>query len=272
MKNSLDMETLDVGREKEDNLIATCSKVSFEENPCFDVSFSREDMGETSLKSEGKKVCVDEQTAILKPALPENFDDFWLCAICRDRIIPEEIAQVKGCEHAYCVTCILRWASYKADSWCPQCKHPFSFLLVYKALDGSVHDYMSEESVCLLLRASWFKPVPVETQNAVGEHDDCQYEDDVNEDEDEYYYTSNLRLGNRRWGDNGYVRAGRREARPVGVRQVHQMVCQNEIGSTSSRPNKGKQISTEVIGRRAKRALKREAADKAAATKDQHLS
>lgn len=234
-----------MGCEKEDNLIATCSKVSFEENTCFDVSFSREDMGETSLKSEGKKVHVDEQKAIFKSALPENFDDFWLCAICRDRIIPEEIAQVKGCEHAYCVTCILRWASYKTDSWCPQCKHPISFLLVYKKLDGSVHDYMSEESVCLLLRASWFKPVPVETQNDFGEHDDYQYEYDVDEpdeDEDEYYYTSNLRLGNRRWGDNGYVRAGRREARPVVVRQVHQMVCQTEIGSTSSRPKKEKKF------------------------------
>jgi len=44
-----------VGCEKEDNLIATCNRVSFEENPCFDVSFSREDMGETSLKSAGKK-------------------------------------------------------------------------------------------------------------------------------------------------------------------------------------------------------------------------
>lgn len=259
-----------MGCEKEDNLIGTYNKVSFEGNACSDVSFPREDTGETSLKSAGKKIRVDEQKTILKPVFPENFDDFWLCAICRDRIIPEEIAQVKGCEHAYCVTCILRWASYKADSWCPQCKHPFSSLLVYKALDGSVHDYMSEESVCLLLRASWFKPVPVETQNAVGEHDDYQYEEDVNEDE-EYYYTSNLRLGNRRWGDNGYVRAGRREARPV-VHQAHQIVGQNAIGSTSSRPNKGKEISTEVIGRRAKRALKREAADKAAATKNQKAS
>eukprot|EP01018_Ginkgo_biloba_P029708 Gb_22764 [translate_table: standard] len=231
-----------------------------------DCAFGEEAAKETTLESSGKKVCNDEQKDIFKNAVSENSDDFWLCAICRDRILPEEIAQIKGCEHAYCVTCILRWASYKTECWCPQCKHPFSYLFVYRALDGSVHDYLFEESVCLLLRASWFKPVPLETHEAVEEQDDYQYEDDMDE---AYYYTSNVRLGNRRWGDSGYVRAGRKEARPVGVCATG---SQNETGGSSSRSNKGKEISKEVAGRRAKRALKREAADKAAATKhQQHL-
>ncbi|KAK9128975.1 hypothetical protein Syun_017772 [Stephania yunnanensis] len=57
---------------------------------------------------------------------------------------------------------------------------------------------------------------------------------------DDFYLSgsSDLRIGNRRWGSNGYVRTGRREARLV------------KIGN----------------GRRAKRAMKREAADRAAPT------
>lgn len=46
-----------------------------------------------------------------------------------------------------------------------------------------------------------------------------------------------------------------------------QLDLYNAIGSTSSRPNKEKEI-----GQRAKRALKREAADKAAAKKNQQPS
>eukprot|EP00249_Psilotum_nudum_P021798 c28251_g1_i2 orf=1213-1851(+) len=188
-------------------------------------------------------------------------DETWLCAICRDKIKVEETAQIKGCEHAYCVTCILRWASYKTEPWCPQCRLPFSFLFVYRALDGSLKDYMLEESVCLLLRAPWFKPLRLQEFD---EQDDYQEEDDVYE---EYYYTSPVRLGNRRWGDSGYVRTGRREARPVGVRQLP-AAYGVEAGASSSRQSKGKELSK--TGRRAKRAQKREAADKMLEAKGRH--
>eukprot|EP00246_Nothoceros_aenigmaticus_P003091 TRINITY_DN1401_c0_g1_i3.p2 TRINITY_DN1401_c0_g1~~TRINITY_DN1401_c0_g1_i3.p2 ORF type:complete len:148 (+),score=21.10 TRINITY_DN1401_c0_g1_i3:567-1010(+) len=60
----------------------------------------------------------------------------WVCAICREKIAVEETAQIKGCEHSYCVTCILRWASYKPEPWCPQCRLPFTFVYVYKSIDG----------------------------------------------------------------------------------------------------------------------------------------
>jgi len=94
------------------------------------------------------------------------------------------------------------------------------------------------------------------------------YEDD---DFDDYYFKSNVRIGNRRWGDNGYVRAGRREARPVGVRHLAAAVAQaDEAGSSSFRP--GKTTAKEkapaqeaTTGRRAKRAQKRAAIDKQAA-------
>ncbi|KAI4383700.1 hypothetical protein MLD38_009506 [Melastoma candidum] len=195
-----------------------------------------------------------------------------ICAICLDKISLQETALVKGCDHTYCVTCILRWASCKEHPTCPQCKHPFDFLDVHRSLDGSIHDYMFEESVCLLLRASWFNPLVVHYEES--SYDDPEeynpyYEEDEDEDDlDEVYFNSpNVRIGNRRWGDNGYVQAGRQEARPV-----YRFQRQDDSGSaSSSRPAK-KDPPKEMTGRRAKRAMKREAADKAAAAKhQQHL-
>ncbi|KAK7304911.1 hypothetical protein VNO77_42805 [Canavalia gladiata] len=196
-----------------------------------------------------------------------------ICAICLDKIVLQETALVKGCEHAYCVTCILRWATYRENVTCPQCKHPFEFLNVHRSLDGSIQDYMFEESVCLLLRAAWFKPLTVEGhvdhEYAYDDIEDYyQYEDDDDDDIDDVYYggSSNFRIGNRRWGDNGYVRAGRQEARPV-----HRPNIQ-DLGASSSREPKKKEAVKSATGRRAKRAQKREAADKAAEAKhQQHL-
>jgi len=214
---------------------------------------------------------LEEEAVVTAPALslppvvngsggPSDPD---VCAICLDKIKLAETSQIKGCEHSYCVTCILRWALYKNNTWCPQCRLPFTELYVYKALDGSLNDYLFEESVCLLLRASWFEGMPVFTPEK--EEAEDYYEDD---DFDDYYFKSNVRIGNRRWGDNGYVRAGRREARPVGVRHLAAAVAQaDEAGSSSFRPGKGaakdkasdKETTT---GRRAKRAQKRAAVDK----------
>nr|XP_016487108.1 PREDICTED: uncharacterized protein LOC107807267 isoform X1 [Nicotiana tabacum] len=196
-----------------------------------------------------------------------------LCAICLNKILLQETALVKGCEHAYCVTCILRWATYKKEPACPQCKHPFEFLHVHRSLDGSIQDYMFEESVCLLLRASWFNPLIVEEKQEVDDNMDYLYAyEDEDEELEHFYFTSSshLRIGNRRWGDNGYVRAGRQEATPV-PRPNSQ-----DFGAGSSRQTKKKEAAAvapkEAVGRRAKRALKREAADKAAAEKhQQHL-
>lgn len=136
---------------------------------------------------------------------------------------------------------------------------------------NSIQDYMFEESVCLLLRATWFKPLIVEHQEDV--YDDLEYfypyeYEDEEDDLDEAYLSRspNLRIGNRRWGDNGYVRAGRQEARPVYRPNVQ------DSGASSSREPKKKEAAKDKTGRRAKRTLKREAADKAAAAKhQQHL-
>jgi len=188
-----------------------------------------------------------------------------ICAICLDKIELLETALVKGCEHAYCVTCILRWSTYNKQPTCPQCKNPFEFLNVHRSLDGSINDYMFEESVCLLLRATWFKPLIVEDRDEV--YDDPEdynpYEDEEDDlDEDYFSSSSTLRIGNRRWGDNGYVRGGRQEARPV-----HRSNFQDSGAGSSREPMK--EAAKATTGRRAKRALKREAADKAAAAKHQ---
>lgn len=76
------------------------------------------------------------------------------CAICLGQIQPLDLALVKGCEHQYCVHCILQWAMLK--EWCPQCKAPFSYLFTHRHLDGTPSDYPLEESVTLLKRARWF--------------------------------------------------------------------------------------------------------------------
>ncbi|CAL9159333.1 unnamed protein product [Musa hybrid cultivar] len=198
------------------------------------------------------------------------------CAICLEKIALPEMALVKGCEHAYCVTCILRWATYRERPLCPQCKHPFEFLSVHRSLDGSIQDYMFEESVCLLLRASWFVPLAVEAQREEVQEDGFdeledflqnEYEDEL-DDLDESYFASrsSIRIGIRRWGDNGYVRAGRKEARPVNLQSF------DDEDAGPSRTPKKKEAAKDSTGRRAKRALKREAADKAAAAKhQQHL-
>ncbi|XP_057539119.1 uncharacterized protein LOC130817433 [Amaranthus tricolor] len=217
-----------------------------------------------------------------------------VCAICLDAIELQETALIKGCEHAYCVNCILQWATYHEHPKCPQCKNPFESLSVHRSLDGSLHDYMLEESVCLLVRASWFKPLVVEPQDDFYDDFDeifyyqyqyqIEYENLEDEDlEDAYFNTPSLCIGNRRWGHNGYVRAGRQEARPVlrsnpqnvnacSSRQRKQKEVQRESDAGSSHSPKQKEVGKDLMGRRAKRAQKREAADKAAAAKhQQHL-
>lgn len=136
---------------------------------------------------------------------------------------------------------------------------------------NSLHDYMFEESVCLLLRASWFKPLVEVEKEELQILDECYYDDEEEEYPDEYYLgrSSSLRIGNRRWGDNGYVRGGRQEARPA-----HCSSSSQDSGAGPSRqPKKKDTPAKELVGRRAKRALKREAADVAAAAKhQQHLA
>ncbi|GAX83663.1 hypothetical protein CEUSTIGMA_g11088.t1 [Chlamydomonas eustigma] len=120
----------------------------------------------------------------------DNPDDL-TCAICLCQPDPVDIAIIKGCEHSYC-----------------------------------------EESVCLLKRATWFtqhihtldKGALLGASSFDQEHaydeDDYEYDDEVEDEEESYYFSSasgraRVVLGNRRFGENGFVRGGRLMARPV---------------------------------------------------------
>ncbi|GAB2287067.1 hypothetical protein Dimus_021452 [Dionaea muscipula] len=225
-------------------------------------------------KMKGVVVEVSEEEEEMRTAA-DHRHHHGLCVICLDKIVLQETALVKGCEHAYCVTCILHWASYNEHYKCPQCKHPFEALIVHRSLDGSIHDYMFEESVCLLLRATWFKPLDVEPRDDLFDESEelefyqyqyYEYEDD-DDDVDEVYFSSSssLHIGNRRWGNGGYIRSGRQQARPTNRSNL-----QDPGAAGSSCEPKMKEANSVPAGRRAKRALKREAADKAAAAKNQH--
>lgn len=156
------------------------------------------------------------------------------CAICLNSIPLENLALVKGCDHMYCATCILHWALHKPEPWCPQCKQPFDVLLTYRTLDGELQDFPSEEAVCLLKRARWFEEhlrfvdrgaaSLVEESRLADSMAWQEYADDYDLAEDEevesFYFSSaagraRVVLGNRRYGEGGFISGGRRQARPV---------------------------------------------------------
>lgn len=156
------------------------------------------------------------------------------CAICLGSIPLENLALVKGCDHMYCATCILHWALHREEPWCPQCKQPFDTLLTYRTLDGQLQDFPSEESVCLLKRARWFEEhLRFEDRGSASLIEDSRLADhmawqeyaadyDLAEDEEieQYYFSSaagraRVVLGNRRYGEGGFISGGRRQARPV---------------------------------------------------------
>ncbi|KAI7835857.1 hypothetical protein COHA_010254 [Chlorella ohadii] len=190
------------------------------------------------------------------------------CAICLNNIPLENLALIKGCDHMYCATCILHWALHKPEPWCPQCKQPFDMLLTYRTLDGELQDFPTEESVCLLKRARWFEEhlrfvdrgaaSLVEESRLADSMAWQDYADDYDLAEDEevesYYFSSaagraRVVLGNRRYGEGGFISGGRRQARPVVERKRsnkmgksgdHAVVGQpGAAGPSFSTPNAG---------------------------------
>lgn len=158
------------------------------------------------------------------------------CAICLCDIALENMAMVKGCDHLYCAFCILQWTLHKETPVCPTCKQPFSYLLTYRALDGSLNDFPMEESVVLLRRAQWFEDWIRSSQNDAWQAlfedakvaEETAWMDEYDEDgywkEDEemeaFYFSSaagkaRIVLGNRRFGQGGFISGGHRQARPV---------------------------------------------------------
>lgn len=177
---------------------------------------------------------------MLAPALEDaGARDGLTCAICLDCIDPADLALIPNCEHQYCVNCILHWAVHKEATWCPQCRVPFSQLLTYRKLDGSLRDFPASESVCLLKRTAHFQEYMTAREKgkspalgAAGDgaippevmdwQDYGRFYDEYDDDEEveNYYFSAaagraRIILGNRRWGENGFVSSGRMQARPV---------------------------------------------------------
>eukprot|EP00889_Picochlorum_renovo_P003695 jgi/Picre1/30725/NNA_006086.t1 len=121
------------------------------------------------------------------------------------------------------------WTLHKEKTFCPTCKQPFSYLLTYRGLDGSLNDFPMEESVVLLRRAHWFEDWIRASQNDASQAlledarvaDDTAWMDDFDDDaywkEDEemeaFYFSSaagkaRIVLGNRRFGQGGFISGG----------------------------------------------------------------
>ncbi|KAG1673172.1 hypothetical protein FOA52_015283 [Chlamydomonas sp. UWO 241] len=189
---------------------------------------------------DGSAVVLEQEMCALKlarqeveGAREEPCDDYapdsLTCAICLCAPAPVDLAVVKGCEHSYCVNCILHWASYKETPLCPQCKVQFNYLYVHRQLDGTISDYAIEESIVLLQRATWFTQHMdvVDARRTHGQRvsaydaEAYEEEDEVDEDDEleDYYFSSaagraRVVLGNRRFGENGFMRGGRLLGRP----------------------------------------------------------
>lgn len=124
-------------------------------------------------------------------------------------------------------------------------------------MNDNINDYMFEESASLLLRANLFKPLIVEDREKIYDNDGDYYPYEEEEDDlDKVCFSSStsLCIGNRSWRDNGYVRLGHQEARPI--------YQSNFQDSSAGLPLKPKEVVKSATGRRTISALKHEAADK----------
>lgn len=145
-------------------------------------------------------------------------------------------------------------------------------LYCLRKLDGTVLDDMQEESVCMLQRALWAqrraKPRcgledadPALSEPVRLPEEACDfYTNDIDDTED--YYFSNaagharIILGNRRFGKNGYVRAGHVYAQPAASGNGSGKM--KKQSTTSHSPAATEQPA---LGRRARRKAKRAAHD-----------
>ncbi|KFM23549.1 Protein SCAF11 [Auxenochlorella protothecoides] len=83
-----------------------------------------------------------------KQQVLEDEDDSNPCAICLNTTALKDVAILPGCDHVYCAHCIIHWASLKeqGDACCPQCKTPFSEIITYRNLDGTLQDFPVQNS------------------------------------------------------------------------------------------------------------------------------
>jgi len=154
------------------------------------------------------------------------------CAICLTRPLARDVVLVASCLHAYCAKCLVRWygverrrrerANGVSDARCPCCTRPFSCVLARRALDGSedAEGYLRSESMALLARARWCggdAETEAEGEDEGWSADDDDGDDDGDDVEVEVRTRRRVVLGNRRFGNGGFVANGgsRTFARPT---------------------------------------------------------
>merc|ERR1711998_730974 len=81
----------------------------------------------------------------------------WRCTICMDteeETDPTSICRIRPCLHSFCAPCIVRWSRGKESPKCPLCQTAFTYLMVRRRLDGTLHEHgqWGCESVLLLSR------------------------------------------------------------------------------------------------------------------------
>ena len=190
-------------------------------------------MDDIASVSEVQRECGSSSGGCKSPTRSASDAGELTCAVCLGDIPLADMAMIKGCDHIYCAFCILRWSLHRESPWCPQCKQPFTILLTYRDLEGSLHDFPHEESVVLLKRARWFQESMRKSPHESALLDEAlladetawqDYADDYDfEDDDaieEFYFSSaagraRVILGNRRFGEGGFISGGRRQARPI---------------------------------------------------------
>eukprot|EP00238_Polyblepharides_amylifera_P012513 CAMPEP_0196582856 /NCGR_PEP_ID=MMETSP1081-20130531/40982_1 /TAXON_ID=36882 /ORGANISM="Pyramimonas amylifera, Strain CCMP720" /LENGTH=170 /DNA_ID=CAMNT_0041903563 /DNA_START=623 /DNA_END=1136 /DNA_ORIENTATION=+ len=141
----------------------------------------------------------------------------------------------------------------------PQMQSSFQLHFLVPFLGWNFLDHFVEESICLLLRARWFQG----KTPAVEEVEEADFFDDL-EDEEEYHL-SRVVLGNRRFGESGFMSSGRAHARPAQPKPASQTLKHSHektnAPSTSAkkaqREAKKQEKENKEADKRAKRAAKR---------------
>lgn len=75
------------------------------------------------------------------------------CAVCLQDIVRREMALVPGCDHAFCVSCVLRWS--KQRQRCPLCLGTFTRLWTYRLPSGAYDEFLIEQTLSALHGAWW---------------------------------------------------------------------------------------------------------------------
>lgn len=187
-----------------------------------------------------------------------------VCAICLCQMTdPLDIALVKGCLHAYCAPCVVGWVSATAQragavpgaTPCPQCKASFTSLYVHRALDGTPTEHLVEEAVVLLRRAHWANACAAEEEeDSPSTESDEQL--DSTDDEERLARAHRVRLiGNRRFGNGGFVSNGRLLARPVAPTPPPPPPPRKVVHKAQAEP-KASPASSAAHAKRAKREAK----------------